>query len=155
PESRPSGRLFGFCRRPLKSIATDVRFGQVESTDALRFVVNSRQFFVAFLLFGAALEHVRGDAMLQLFNLSWNEVTEKIPEIAEAGYFSLWLPPLCKAGSGFSIGYDLFDFFDLGDKNQRGTVSTHYGSKTELLRTVVMAHRLGLRVYFDNIVNHR
>ena len=29
--------------------------------------------------------------MLQLFNLSWQQVTEKIPEIAEAGYTSLWL----------------------------------------------------------------
>jgi len=34
----------------------------------------------------------RADAMLQLFNLTWAEITAKIPEIAEAGYTSLWLP---------------------------------------------------------------
>jgi hypothetical protein len=28
----------------------------------------------------------RADAVLQLFNLSWNEVAGKMPEIAEAGY---------------------------------------------------------------------
>jgi glycosidase len=99
---------------------------------------------------------LRGDAMLQLFNLSWNEVAGKIPEIAEAGYTSLWLPPPAKGnGGGFSIGYDLFDPFDLGDKNQRGTVATRYGTKEELQRMVAMAHRFGLRVYFDNVMNHR
>jgi glycosidase len=49
----------------------------------------------------------------------------------------------------------VFDPFDLGDKNQRGTVATRYGTKAELQRMVVLAHRFGLRVYFDNIMNHR
>lgn len=98
---------------------------------------------------------VRGEAMLQLFNVSWAELTRKMPEIAEAGYTSLWLPPPAKAGSVFSVGYDLFDPFDLGDKNQRGTVRTRYGTKAELLEAVATAHRFGLRVYFDNIMNHR
>jgi glycosidase len=98
---------------------------------------------------------VRGDAMLQLFNLSWNEVNDKIPEIAEAGYSSLWLPPPTKGGGELSIGYDVFDPFDLGDKDQRGTVRTRYGTKEELQRMVNTAHRFGLRVYFDNIMNHR
>ena len=64
----------------------------------------------------------RGEAMLQLFNVNWKELAAKMPEIAEAGYTSLWLPPPAKAGSVYSVGYDLFDPFDLGDLNQRGTV---------------------------------
>lgn len=98
---------------------------------------------------------VRGEAMLQLFNVNWDELNAKMPEIAEAGYTSLWLPPPAKAGSVFSVGYDLFDPFDLGDKNQRGTTRTKYGTKAELLQVVEMAHRFGIRVYFDNIMNHR
>src|SRR4051812_47368662 len=113
-----------------------------------------RTFALLLALFLAAHE-VRADAMLQLFNLSWNEVADKIPEIAEAGYPSLWLPPPTKGSSGYSVGYDLWDPFDLGDKDQRGTVATHYGTKDELLRLLRIAHRFGLRVYFDNIVNHR
>ena len=93
--------------------------------------------------------------MLQLFNVNWSELNAKIPEIAEAGYTSLWLPPPAKAGSVFSVGYDLFDPFDLGDKNQRGTIRTKYGMKAELLQVMETAHRFGLRVYFDNIMNHR
>ncbi|MGC3957740.1 MAG: alpha-amylase family glycosyl hydrolase [Verrucomicrobiota bacterium] len=97
----------------------------------------------------------RGEAMLQLFNVNWDELNAKMPEIAEAGYTSLWLPPPAKAGSVFSVGYDLFDPFDLGDKNQRGTIRTKYGTKAELLQVVETAHRFGIRVYFDNIMNHR
>lgn len=99
--------------------------------------------------------NARGEAMLQLFNVNWNELTAKMPEIAEAGYTSLWLPPPAKAGSVFSVGYDLFDPFDLGDKDQRGTIPTKYGTKAELLTMMETAHRFGLRVYFDNIMNHR
>ncbi len=71
---------------------------------------------------------VRAEAMLQLFNVNWDELVQKMPEIAEAGYTSLWLPPPAKAGSVYSVGYDLFDPFDLGDKYQRGTVRTKYGT---------------------------
>ena len=101
------------------------------------------------------VQRTHAEAMLQLFNLSWNEVAEKIPEIAEAGYTSLWLPPPTKGGGELSIGYDAFDPFDLGDRDQRGTVRTRYGTKEELQRMVAIAHRFGLRVYFDNIMNHR
>src|SRR6266850_6189286 len=97
----------------------------------------------------------RGEAMLQLFQVNWSELTQKMPEIAEAGYTSLWLPSPAKGGSVFSVGYDLFDPFDLGDKNQRGTTATKYGTKDQLIQVVETAHRFGIRVYFDNIMNHR
>ena len=71
--------------------------------------------------------------MLQYFNTSWREISEKMPEIAEAGYESLWVPPPTKAGGGFSVGYDLFDRFDLGSRDQKGTVATRYGTEQELL----------------------
>lgn len=107
------------------------------------------------LALGGSAGHARAEAMLQLFNVGWAELTQKMPEIAEAGYTSLWLPPPAKAGSVYSVGYDLFDPFDLGDKNQRGTVRTKYGTKEQLLQVVEVAHRFGIRVYFDNIMNHR
>ena len=107
------------------------------------------------VLLGIQTRTARAEAMLQLFNVPWAELTQKMPEIAEAGYTSLWLPPPAKAGSAYSVGYDLFDPFDLGDKNQRSTVRTRYGTKAELLQVMEVAHRFGIRVYFDNIMNHR
>ena len=96
-----------------------------------------------------------GEAMLQYFNTSWVEITRRMPELAEAGYSSLWLPPPTKGSGGLSVGYDLWDPFDLGGKDQRGTFPTRYGTETELHRLVETAHRFGIRVYFDNIMNHR
>lgn len=95
-----------------------------------------------------------GEAMLQYFNTSWREITAKMPEIAEAGYQSLWLPPPSKASNGVSVGYDVWDRFDLGSSDQRGSVRTRYGTESELLDLVATAHRFGIRVYFDNIMNH-
>ena len=93
--------------------------------------------------------------MLQYFNTSWKEIERRIPEVAEAGYTSLWLPPPSKGGSGaYSVGYDPLDRFDLGDQNQSGSVSTRYGTKADLLRLVEVAQRFGLRVYFDNVMAH-
>ncbi len=96
-----------------------------------------------------------GEAMLQYFNTSWAEITRKMPELAEAGYQSIWVPPPTKGSGGLSVGYDLWDPFDLGGKDQRGGVRTRYGTEAELLQLVAIAHRFGIRIYFDNIMNHR
>lgn len=92
--------------------------------------------------------------MVQYFNTSWAEITRKMPELAEAGYSSIWLPPPTKGSGGLSVGYDLWDRFDLGSRDQRGSVRTRYGTEAELLRLVEAAHRFGIRIYFDNIMNH-
>lgn len=108
--------------------------------------------FIAFFLLARMAS---GEAMLQYFNTSWAEITRKMPELAEAGYQSLWLPPPTKGSGGLSVGYDLWDPFDLGGKDQRGGVRTRYGTEAELLQLVATAHRFGIRIYFDNIMNHR
>src|SRR5581483_1158243 len=110
--------------------------------------------FCALLAFVLPQPLARGEAMLQYFNTKWSEITAKIPELAEAGYDSLWLPPPTKGSGGLSVGYDLFDRFDLGGKNQRNTISTLYGTEAELLRLIETAHRFGIRVYLDTVMNH-
>lgn len=95
------------------------------------------------------------EVILQYFNTSWTEIEARMPELAEAGYSALWLPNPCKGSSGgFSVGYDPQDRFDLGDKDQAGSVRTRYGTKAELLSLVEKAHRFGIRVYFDNVMAH-
>ena len=96
----------------------------------------------------------RGEAMLQYFNTDWREITARMPELAEAGYNSIWVPPPTKGSGGLSVGYDLWDRFDLGGKDQRGTVRTRYGTEADLQVMIETAHRFGIRVYFDNIMNH-
>ena len=107
---------------------------------------------VALLLFAGT---VQSEVILQFFNNSWDEISDEIPELAEVGYTALWLPPPQKCSGGASVGYDLWDPFDLGGKDQRSTVKTRYGTEEQLLRLIETAHRFGMRVYFDNIMNHR
>jgi len=95
-----------------------------------------------------------GETLIQYFNTDWNEIAAKMPELAEAGYDAIWLPPPTKGSGGLSVGYDLWDRFDLGSKDQRGSVRTRYGTEAELLRLIETAHRFGIRVYLDNVMNH-
>ena len=107
------------------------------------------------VLFVALAGVARAEVLLQYFQMPWRAMTQKMPELAEAGYTALWLPPPTKASGGLSVGYDLWDPFDLGSREQRGTVRTFYGTEAELHEMMRTAHRFGIRVYFDNIMNHR
>jgi hypothetical protein len=51
------------------------------------------------------------------------------------------------------VGFDTCDRFDLGNTPRNG-LPTKYGTKTDLLHMMEIAHRFGLRVYFDNIMAH-
>ena len=115
-----------------------------------------KSFFVSVLVAGfLSCAAARAEVILQFFNNTWNEIADEIPEIAEVGYTGLWLPPPQKASGGLSVGYDLWDPFDLGSVDQRSTIKTRYGTEKDLLRLIETAHRFGIRVYFDNIMNHR
>jgi hypothetical protein len=90
------------------------------------------------------------EVVLQYFGTSWPEIARRMPELAEAGYTSLWLPPPQKASGGLSVGFDTCDRFDLGHKSRNG-LATKYGTLTDLVYMMEVAHRFGIRVYFDNI----
>jgi hypothetical protein len=47
------------------------------------------------------------------------------------------LPPAYKGASGgYSVGYDTYDLFDLGEFDQKGSVATKYGDKAQLLAAI-------------------
>lgn len=107
------------------------------------------------LVFAILAGFVRAEVILQYFGTTWSEIERRLPELAERGYDSLWLPPPFKAGAGtYSVGFDTLDRFDLGDRDQSGTVRTKYGTKAELVSLMRAAHRFGIRVYFDNVMAH-
>src|SRR6266700_2648408 len=59
----------------------------------------------------------------------WVFIKSKLPAIAQAGFTALWLPPANKAASWKSMGYDPYDYYDLGEFDQKGGVPTWFGSK--------------------------
>ena len=42
------------------------------------------------------------------------------------------------------MGYDPYDYYDLGEFDQKGGAPTWFGSKSELLDLIQSAHALGL-----------
>lgn len=52
------------------------------------------------------------------------------------------------------MGYDPYDFYDLGNINQKGETKTWFGSKEELLGLIATAHARGMDVYADLVINH-
>lgn len=88
------------------------------------------------------------ETIIQYFETDWVEITARIPELAAAGYTALWLPPPTKGAEGaIDVGFSVFDRFDLGEYDQRGTVRTKYGTRAELRRMVDEAHKYGIKVY--------
>jgi len=84
----------------------------------------------------------------------WTFVKSKLPEIARAGFTALWLPPANKAAYWKSMGYDPYDYYDLGEFDQQGAVPTWFGTKDELVDLINSAHEHGLQVYADIVINH-
>jgi alpha-amylase len=84
----------------------------------------------------------------------WNFVAEKVEDLSKAGFDALWLPPVSKASDHTSMGYDPYDYFDLGDFDQKGGTKTFYGNRAELEALIAKAHKHGIGLYADMVINH-
>ncbi|KAA9040949.1 DUF1939 domain-containing protein [Ginsengibacter hankyongi] len=86
----------------------------------------------------------------------WNFITGKIKTLSDAGFTALWLPPACKAANmgGMSMGYDPYDYYDLGEVDQKGSVPTWFGTRTQLEKLIQEIHTNGMQVYADMVLNH-
>lgn len=86
----------------------------------------------------------------------WDHLSAQAEDFAKAGFTAIWLPPPLKGASGsFSSGYDLFDDYDLGSKNQKGSIPTRYGTREQLQRCTAMLRANGIDVYVDLVENQR
>ncbi|MEO6436729.1 MAG: hypothetical protein ABIP55_13350, partial [Tepidisphaeraceae bacterium] len=87
----------------------------------------------------------------QIFESTHRNVERRAPDIFMAGYGALWTPPPGRADQGnLSVGYDVYDRFDLGSAGNY----TLYGSEAGLKTTVQELHKIGANVYTDMVWNH-
>ncbi len=102
----------------------------------------------------------------------WGFLKEEADRLRTIGIDAVWIPPAYKAGSGDrgDAGYDVYDHFDLGEFNDRGTVRTKPGTKEELHDAINALHgykksssgalikdgnKKYIQVYGDIVLNHR
>ncbi len=68
----------------------------------------------------------------------------------------MWLTPACKGKEGGNAnGYDVYDIFDIGEFDQKGSVRTKYGTKQQYVDAVAALQKKGIQVYGDVVLNHK
>jgi alpha-amylase len=85
----------------------------------------------------------------------WDRLRREAENLAKAGIGAVWIPPCAKGAQQNSVGYDVYDLYDLGEFDQKGTVRTKYGTKEQLAQAIEEAHRRGIRVIADVVLNHK
>ena len=72
------------------------------------------------------------------------------------GIDRIWFPPPSKGESGrFSMGYDPYDYYDLGTYNQKGTTAGRFGTQAQLRGAIATFKAQGIAVLADIVANHR
>lgn len=85
----------------------------------------------------------------------WKRLEKIVPTLADLGIDTLWIPPACKGFGWDSVGYDIYDLYDLGEFDQKGTVATKYGTKSELVSLSHVAQQFGIGLIFDTVISHK
>ncbi len=86
----------------------------------------------------------------------WNKLQQEATHLHNIGITSLWLPPAYKGAGGINdTGYGVYDLYDLGEFDQKGTIRTKYGTKEEYLNAISELHKNGIKVYADIVLNHK
>ncbi|MEA2709544.1 MAG: hypothetical protein QOF78_2145, partial [Phycisphaerales bacterium] len=99
----------------------------------------------------ARAQNASAPAILQLYEASYKTMERRAPDIFMAGYGHIWTPPPGRAEQGnLSVGYDVYDRFDLGSAGN----PTLYGTETGLRTTIGEMHKIGVNVYTDLVWNH-
>lgn len=87
--------------------------------------------------------------ILQWFDTSWSSIEVRTPDLFMAGYGALWIPQPARASDG-SVGYDVFDRFDLGS----GDSPTTFGTEARFRQMIGELKAAGTAVYPDLVLNH-
>ncbi len=85
----------------------------------------------------------------------YNHLAKDAAHLAAIGITGIWMPPASKGTSVYDVGYGSYDYFDLGEFDQKGTVRTKYGTKDELTRCIKALKDNNIEVYADVVLNHK
>ncbi|OQE26462.1 hypothetical protein PENSTE_c005G04893 [Penicillium steckii] len=85
----------------------------------------------------------------------WYRLKHLLPEWQSIGIDHIWIPPGCKGMDPNGNGYDIYDLFDLGEFDQKGAISTKWGSYEDLKEMTLEAKSLGMNVIWDAVLNHK
>lgn len=86
----------------------------------------------------------------------WQELERSIELLKDLNISAVWIPPAYKGSAGIDDqGYAVYDLFDLGEFDQKQSVRTKYGTRTQLESCINKLKRAGIHVYADVVLNHK
>ncbi|RYG19255.1 MAG: alpha-amylase [Chitinophagaceae bacterium] len=86
----------------------------------------------------------------------WTKAAKEASNLKQLGITTVWFPPANKGSNGgYSVGYDSYDLYDLGEFDQKNAVHTKYGSKDDYLNAIQSLHDNGISVLADVVFNHK
>lgn len=78
----------------------------------------------------------------------WKRAAEDAAHLRQDGFTGVWLPPAYKGAQGVhDVGYGVYDLYDLGEFEQKGTIPTKYGTRDEYLAAIRALQKEGLQVF--------
>lgn len=87
--------------------------------------------------------------------LLWKRCIRQAGALKEAGIDMVWLPPAYKGANGArSVGYDVYDTYDLGEFDQKGSIPTKYGTRKDYLKAAESFREAGISMLADVVLNH-
>jgi alpha-amylase len=85
----------------------------------------------------------------------YQRLLSHVESLKSIGIDNIWLPPGCKASSPEGNGYDIYDLYDVGEFDQKGSTRTKWGSKDDLLALSKKGKEIGVGLYWDAVLNHK
>ena len=84
----------------------------------------------------------------------WKRLLYDAEHLEKIGSDTGWLPPAYKcAGGALDTGYGVYDLYDLGEFEQKGSIPTKYGTKDEYLAAITILKQQPLVVPFTSLAS--
>ncbi|OQD82327.1 hypothetical protein PENANT_c022G08872 [Penicillium antarcticum] len=87
--------------------------------------------------------------------LHWQRLRKALPDLKDIGVDNIWIPPGCKGMDPTGIGYDIYDLYDLGEFDQKGSRATRWGPKEDLEELVHTAQKMSIGIHWDTVLNQK
>lgn len=86
----------------------------------------------------------------------WKHAEEQANYLSQLGITSAWFPPAYKGtNGGYSVGYDAYDLFDLGEFDQKNSIATKYGTKDDYIKAIKSLKENNIQVIVDVVLGHK
>jgi alpha-amylase len=86
----------------------------------------------------------------------WDVISDQANFLQDSGFDAIWLPPMVKTKEGnvARCGYEPYDYYDLGEFDQKGTIRTRYGTRSQIESMIDELHNNNISVIGDIVINH-